>query len=308
MMLHSSHAMERADRRRYPMTKFFRLALVGSLSVVLLACDASGEKQKTQTAVPATDQALVSVNGEPITRQDVDFLVERMFSEADILMGNEALRDKVIESLITSRAIKQKASQELDDSEIERIRQQTRVYEEELFVKAYLINNASPEPVTSEMVQQYYEKHPENFGEEKIRSFELLKAPAKIDEQVRDNIIKSLASIKQVADWSGAANKWSETYQLQYQRGQVKKGLLEPQLDGVLGKLDKGATSDIFYIDGQLHIARVIDIQTIPPKALAEVSADIRRQLAPLQLKKAIKQASEAVRAQARIEWTKQDN
>lgn len=301
-------AVEQALLQVNPMSKRLKFVGAASLCLYLVACGPSDQSKDDKNKASTDASAIVTVNGEPITQQDIDLLVDRMFSEADVLMGSDALKDKVIESLVTSRAIKQKALQELDSAEAEKIRQQARAYEEELFVKAYLKNHATPEPVTIEMVQQYYEAHPESFGEEKIRSFELLRAPANVDELVRDNILKSVASIKATKDWPQAAKEWSDKFQLQFQQGRAKKGLLEPELEAAITKMQKGDTSDIFYIDGQLHLARVIDIQTIPPKPLSEVSADIRRQLAPLQLKKAIKKVSESVRSQSKIEWKKQDN
>ncbi len=270
------------------------LALVSVLTYLLT--DGSSERMAPGLVV------LAKVNGEPITDEDVDLALERTFSTVDLMLAGQDLRDKVLDSLIASRAMKQAVAKEMSEEEIEGIRRKVRAYQEELFVKEYLQRHAAPEPVTAEMVAQYYGEHPEQFGAEALRDFELLKAPAKQNEAARDKLLNAIPAIRGEVNWTKVAKSLAAQYGLQYQQGRSKTGLLHPKLDEALQRLDKGATSDVIYIDGQLHLVRLRDVTRTSPKPLSEVSADIRKKLAPRQLKKAVRQLSERARSEADVE------
>lgn len=245
---------------------------------------------------------LATVNGDAITEQDVEHTLARTFSQESVAAGSDVLRDKLLDSLIASRAMKQLVLQEMEASEIESIQAKVRAYEEELYVQSYLERHIVPRPVTGEMVRAYYEQHPEQFGSETIRRFELLLAPANLDEQREAALLADVPGIRAHSNWSERHTQWSQEYGLQLQQGRSRPGLLHSALDRALEQLEEGETSPVVYIDGQLHLIRLIDIQHTPPKALAEVRDEIRQKLAPLHLREAVKEASDHARAQAQVE------
>lgn len=276
------------------------LACLASAAFVLSACD---ERQHPKTSSGQADipQILATVNGEAITQDDVLFALERTFTQLDLISADDALQQKVLDSLIASRAMKLLVLEELNAQEKARIAQQAKAYEEELYVKEYLQRRVTPEPVTHAMVQQYYDENPTEFGGENLHDFELLSAPAGLNEAQRDQLLKETAAIRASAHWSSSAAAWREKWNLQYRQGRSRPGLLDKALEQRISALDKGATSDVFYINGEWHLVRVTDVIQTPPKSLAEVSSDIRRRLAPLMLREAVKTASNEARSKVEV-------
>lgn len=268
------------------------------VSFGLVACS---EKQAT-TNDAAKSPVLARVNGAEITQADVDFSLERTFSQLDTMTIDAELKEKLLDSLIASQAMKQLVLQELSAEKLSQIQKLTKAYEEELYVKEYLQLNVSPEPVTTEMVQQYYNQHPEEFGGEVLRDFELLKAPANLKDNQRDLLLTKVSAIRTAKNWAASASQWQRELGLEFQQGRSKKGLLNPQLLRVLEELGTGTTSDVFFIDGAFHLVRVTNTQQVPAKSLAEVSGDIRKRLAPLMLKDAVKRAADEARSKVSVE------
>lgn len=251
----------------------------------------------------ATSRVLATVNGEAITESMVEQMITRTLSNVSAISraDQEQLNKKVLESLISSRAMMQIMKKELATEELNDIKNMARAYEEELYVKAYLQQYADPEPVSSTMVREYYEQHPEEFGGATRRSFELLVAPTNLDVETQDALVANLAQIRSEKNWAENKVVWFEKYKLQLQVGTSHPGLLDSALVSALSKLEENETSNTVYLDGQLHIIRLTGVQTTPAKNLFEVSANIRKKLSPLVVRKAVKAASETARAQAEI-------
>ena len=146
------------------------------------------------------------------------------------------------------------------------------------------------------MVRAYYEEHPARFGARTIRSYEILSGNRKLDVAERDALLEELKGAAAMTDWE----QWAHTlqgrgYPVSWRRGQVDEKLLQPQLRELMRPLKKGQFSPVSFVDGRVTIVRIVDEKHTPPRPLTEVSAEIRKILLPVQLKKAVKQASEQV-------------
>ena len=53
-----------------------------------------------------------------------------------------------------------------------------------------------------------------------------------------------------------------------------------------------GETSRLSFIKGMAYVVRITEEKKIPPRPLSEVSAKIRKSLAPIQVKESVKAAS----------------
>jgi hypothetical protein len=125
----------------------------------IAACD-SGTRQSDNVedkdsvqSEQENSKVLVTVNGETISQADVDFMISRTFSGSEALFLDEKMQAKVLDSLIASKAMRQSMLKALPEEDRVQIQQRAKAYEEELYVKEYLVQNATPEPVTSAMVQ-----------------------------------------------------------------------------------------------------------------------------------------------------------
>jgi hypothetical protein len=263
--------------------------------VVVFALLASACSKQAGVDDIAKPVVMATVNGEPITQADVDSMLERMLDNQAMAQVDEALRKKVLDSLVASRAMKLQVQAIMSPDELAQVALAVKSYEEELYVKEYLGKHVTPEPVTLEMVQAYYDSHSEEFGAETIKDFQLLALRDAKDEKKRDQLLAAVAVIKSTADWRAKSKELQQKYSLQFQEGRNKSGLLEQQLDQAINSLEKDATSDLIYLEDEIYLARVTNIIQSAPKPLAEVSADIRKKLAAQQLRAAVKKASEDV-------------
>ena len=280
----------------------FKPAIV-ILFLGLAACSKQ-EKQPSVAAEPVSSEQrniVATVNGEAITDADIEFMLNRMFSDSERMLKSSALRQKVLDSLISSRAMQQAALKELSSSEISDLEKRVAAYREELLVQEYLKRHAEPKTVTAEMVRSYYEKHPHEFGAHSVHKFELLQAPPELNESEQQSLLAFIPKIRQHADWANKADSWRQQYRLHYQAGSAHTGLLQQPLDSALTKLDPGETSDVIYLEGQLNLIRLVTVEELPPKPLSEVSRDIRRKLAPMQLRESVREVSDLARANADV-------
>jgi parvulin-like peptidyl-prolyl isomerase len=274
-----------------------RASFVICISILFSGCDKKNDRQVVKEL-----PVLAVVNGEAITSADVDFMLERMLQGQAAVPVDDVLRKKILDSLIASRAMKQQVESQLSTDDLEQIARSVKAYEEELFVKAYLQQFVIPEPVTVEMVQQYYDDHIAEFAGESIREFEILRAPVIADEKLRDRLLAAIPEITAATAWQEKVKEWQTTYNLQYRQGRSQAGVLNKELDQVMDRLQEGQTSDVIYVDGELYLVRVTGIGKKAPKPLTEVGADIRKRLAAQVLREAVKQASEDARAKAKVE------
>lgn len=285
-----------------------RVRLLGILILAtgLTACDSTPkETAEAQPPVPnETSDVLAEVSGSPITAEDVSFTIDRTFSAAEKINADDRLQRKVLESLVASRAMRVLAEKQLSSQEQEEIRRKAEAYEEELFVQAYLKANAEPQPVTSAQVEAYYEKNKHLFGATPLRHFELLSASPDMNEDATERFLNKVANIRSTPDWASYQDEWQRQYGLKYRSVNASQvGLLDPSLEKVLGGLEQGETSDIVYLNGRPHLLRLQKISSSPARPLSEVSSDIRKTLAPQQLREAVREASEQARAQLDITY-----
>lgn len=291
--------------------KHIRYALVLIAAITVSACDSGTPKVGAHDASGGTgapvSPVLAEVNGSPITEADVELTLERTFSDVERLNANAGLRQKVLESLVASRAMSQQAESGLAPEEVDRIHRMARAYQEELLVKAYLQEHTEPQPVTTAQVQAYYKKHREQFGAEPLLDFELLKAPVNLSDAERARVLGAVTDIKAATSWNQKRSEWQSRYGLHYQAlNRSSPGLLEAPLADALGQLSEGETSNVLYLDGQIHLLRLSRVRQSPPKPLSEVSAEIRRALAPLHLREAVKSVSEKALAESEIRYLDQ--
>lgn len=282
--------------------KYFLLVITLICTLMLAACSQqkSGEQNKETIDQPVeSSPVLATVNGEQITQADVNFMISRTFSGAEQMLMDESLQAKVLDSLIASSAMRQKMLAELPEDTLLDIENRTKAFREELLVKEYLVQHATPQPVSSKMVQEYYTQYPEEFGGGETRSFEMLAVAQKPDEATRDKILSLATTLKNNSDWAAFAA--SNTVGLSYKKAQMQPGLFEPALENAIKGTAQGQVSEVAIVNGKPHIVRVLSVEKLPAKPLAEVSGDIRKKLAALQLKKAVKAASETATSEATV-------
>lgn len=270
----------------------------------LVGCeDASRQALKEVPVEPSA--ILVTVDESPITRAQLELTIERTLGDSAPLFANEEVERKILDSLVSSRAMALLAERELDPSEKQQLDLKAQAYREELLVRHYLQEHATPEPVSSEMVADYYNRHPEEFGGGVEKSFEIITSTAELSERQRSELITLLSGSElKSASWQDLVAGWrSQGQPLEYQQSKIKPALLEQPLRSLVEGTAEGGVAPL-YTQGRLLLVRVLAEKPLPAKPLSEVSGDIREKLAPQALKKAVKELSAQALKQVSVEYS----
>ena len=242
------------------------------------------------------DIILARVNKTPISQYDLEQNIRDMFDRETIKKIGPKERANILESMIKSRAIAHAFEKIMTPEDLAVLDKKVKSYREQMMVKMYLVRKTNPEPVTLKMIKDYYDKHPEKFGGKTIREFEMIASNDALNGKKRDLVIQQLNQSDKNHKWQD----WVQNLQKKgcpviYRKGDISEKLLTPKLIQMMKSLKTGETSPLNLINGRLYIIRILGEKTVPPRPLAEVSADIRKALVPVQLKKAIKIASKQV-------------
>jgi hypothetical protein len=263
--------------------------LTAVVALSLLACS---NDEITQLQ----DNAVAEVQGEKLTQTDLQVAAKRSLGRHYNALDEQG-KENLLNSVISAEAMAVLAKAEMTTQEYDEIVSQSQAYLKELLVRRYLKNNAIPQPVSQQQVSQYYQTHPEEFGGGSVYDVSIFTC---IANNVKDNAICSKAMASDQLDvWQRQANS---PQQFKLVRRNVSS-LIESDL--VLVTLAKGAApqsaSPVKVIDG--NFIRIFNHSHKPlaPVPLISVSNEIRERLAPLQLKRAIKDAAENARNSVEI-------
>lgn len=288
------------------------LALIGALLLLLVlsACGQRSEQNAVQevqgtvapaASLPGEDDMLVRVEGQPISAYDLQQAMLAMLGPVQTAALDAEGRQKVLDSLVLSRLMAIRTESELDAEQRRAIDKATRAHREQLLVAQYLKQHAAPAPVSDAMVKAYYDAHPDAFGGGRVRRYEVLMQVTATPDGQRDATLKSLQAAAASSDWRHAAQ--ASGGKIAFRGGEVNENLLQPQLVALLEPLKVGEVSALTYLQGRAYIARISGEQQHEARPLTEVRAQIRRALAPLQLKKAVQQVSEELLKNARVDY-----
>ncbi len=177
-------------------------------------------------------------------------------------------------------------------------------YREELLVKQYIMETTPPDPVSKQMIKDYYKNNPEKFGGKKERQYEMISSKRKLKSYEQETLLRILKDADKKSNWI----KWSKDlnkkgYPIAYRTGKVSKSLLDPKIYKLMKTLEKGKTSDLIFINGLSYIVKIAEETQIPPLPFEEVSESIRKSLVPIQLKKSLQEASKKVMEDASVQY-----
>lgn len=280
--------------------------LLSCLFVGLFLAGCEDESRQALENVPVEPTAtLVMVDDSVITRAQLELTIERTLGESAPLFATEEVERKILESLVSSRAMALLAERELDASERAQLDLKAQAYREELLVRHYLQAHATPEPVTTEQVVDYYDRHPAEFGGGVERSFETISSDQGLEEPMRAELITLLSGpLVRGGDWKALAATWRNAGKpLEYRQNRLKPEMLEQPLRGLVESTPVGDIAPLL-VDGQVLLLRVTGEQRLPAKPLGEVSGTIREKLAPQALKQAVKSLSTKALQEVKVQYS----
>lgn len=274
-----------------------------ALAVLLVASGCSNKEPEEVVTTSSADssEVVATVNGAPITSNELELAIERTLgANAELFMTDE-LAKKLLDSLVASKAIAQKSEALLSADDLVLLDLKTKAYREELLVKAYLEQTVTPQPVTAEMVKKYYLDNPNKFGGGSIKQFEYIQVQIQAKEDAA-SLLKVFNEITANKNWAQAVNTIKSTnaaWVVAHKSASLNPKDLQEPLKSIVTKTGVGAVAPV-DVNGLVYtLVKVVDEKPLALKPLAEVSGEIRKSLAPLQLKQAVKEISDSALKEA---------
>lgn len=270
----------------------------------LLASAAIGCGGDDEVTLPGDDQVLAVVNDSNVTQYDVDHAIESSLSELAAERLDDTGRQRVLESVVMGRAIAQAREAELTPVELAELSRDVAAHREQLLIRQYLEHHSTPRPVTTAMVQEYYDAHPERFGGRETKRYEMLFTTRTLTEAERATFLQQTQAPAEQADWAAWAEQLrGQNLPVQHQQGEVAGAMLHDRLRDALGPLTQGQASTVLFVEGRAFVLRVTHISREGTRPLAEVSREIRATLAPVQLRDSVREIRDAVLADAEVTY-----
>lgn len=261
------------------MIRFFLFVFIS----VIAGC--SSDKQISET--PAESNVVAVVDGVGISVSDLHTASLRSLRK-DYSELSEEVQGRLLESVISTMAMSQTAQSQASLEQKELIDTSVSAYRDELWVREYLKENASPQPVSSEQIEEYYNTHPEYFGGGSVVEYTHINC--QYSEKVKVKDCTKLLAGNNTEKWFEAAK---EHQSITVFKASSNSLIEKNELSQLILSTKEQEFSGFKNTPTHLHRVFVIKVRELPPKPLVTVQKNIRERLAPLQLKRAIKAASE---------------
>ncbi|WP_435104207.1 peptidyl-prolyl cis-trans isomerase [Arhodomonas sp. AD133] len=283
------------------------VAAIGLVMTAVLAGCGGGENDASgvaDTRAAASAPVLAHVDGTDITAVDLELAVGRLLDGRSTNELDRSTREKVLRSLVRARVIANHQAARLGEADRAELERKVAAYREDLLMKRFLRDEVTAEPVTEEMMREYYDRHPERFGARTVRTYELLTTREEVLPASRDEVLDRLKTLGRTGDWAAAADSISVGGPaLRYRQVALDDATVAPRLRKLLRSIEGDERSSITFIRGRPYIARVAAVENIPPQPLSEVRGQLRRALAPVRVKAALQEASAPLIEAADIEY-----
>lgn len=287
------------------MIKYCALLFIGLTIILGSGCTEKQNKSNSNRA----GKVVARVDGSPITEQEVDYALNKITGGAAV-PANKKLLNNVLDSLIASRAMSILAEKDLSETELDALNVKVNAYREELLAKVYIDKHATPVPVSSEAVEQYYERHINEFGGKTIKSFEYLTMNGLLDDESRAHVVSAFqaASKNMSVDLKSVADRLKgEGLPVKYKQAEMSVALIGEPIKTLLETTQAHHYAPIYNQQDQIALVRVNASRIIGAKSLHEVEVDIRKMLAPMQVKKAVSRLVEKVKDKVKIEYLRNE-
>jgi hypothetical protein len=253
----------------------------------------SSEKQKLE--ISQDSNVVAVVGGINVTSADLHTASLRSLKKDYDELSVE-LQSRLLESVISTMAMARIAETQAQPAEQVLIENSVAAYRAELWVKEYLKVNAVPQPVSNSQIEEYYATHPEYFGGGDVVEYTHVRCRYSESTKVKD--CTKLLADNDLSSWSEMAKNNSD---ITVVTASLNTLVEKSELYQVILATAEQEFSGFKNTASELHRIFVIKKRRLTPKPLVTVQREIRERLAPLQLKKAIKEVSERARANIEI-------
>lgn len=263
-------------------------------ALLVVGCD-SADKGKTVVA---------RVNGEAIYMAELKTNIISIFGMDKEPSIQDEQRKKILESMVLGRLIKQQAEKDLEQEILDSINRQSKIYKERLIINQYLKNNIKSPEVSDSMIKEYYETHASEYGERKLREYELLTTKDKMSELVRNKMLKDYASLSTGLDISEVYKKLNKKgHHLIYRKDLQDKDLQQSGTRVLVQQLDNKQTSKLSFIDDRPYIVKISSEKLVPATPLSELRSEIAQKQTAVMMKQVIQDKYTELKSQSDIKY-----
>lgn len=255
--------------------------------IVLTACDRNSGSSGSEII---NDPVLAKVGEDFVRKSQVDVMLGRLSSEIRE-RNTTQLEATILQGIVRTRALASIAELQLNADERKLLDAKVLAFRDELLAKSYIQKNIVPQPVTSEMVNQYYLEHQEEYTTQGKVNFEYMATTStKLDDDTTFKVLDAFTKAKNIDDWKLYVKglKQNET-PVEYKSANMVPTSINKVLATHIDKLEAGEVSDLVYSD-YIYVVKVIKREPGVVKLVHEVSSDIRKKLAPQKLKQVLSQ------------------
>lgn len=291
-------------------------ALIAVALLTLAACNQTEVVKETVAEQPPIvkmtldtlqpgEVGLASVNGSIIGSEDLSVYMARTVGSDYAAMADANLEKNVLESLIASRAISQKSLESMSNDERLTMEKRVAQFREELLVKRYLLEHATPEAIGHEDIRVYYDSNAEEFAGKEERLYEFLTVSPQQYKSNPSAAMELISSAKTERNWAEfvvRANKAAGISLVRNTQSFVGEGSGSSIEKSVIA-LTPNKMSKVIFENGAPYIAKLISVSTRPSKSFEESRAEISKRLLPARIKGSVKKLSSEILATAKIEY-----
>ena len=255
----------------------------------------------------SNDPVLAKVNGDKIHKSELDSLIIGMFGSYQASTMTAESNKRALESLVASRALAQIAEDKIDAEKLKTVAQQVSRYRENLLINEYIKSTITPEPVTNEMIEQYYTEHQERFGKAVIRKYEMLTTAMVLPPELRDKLLQEMSNMKSMGlAMNLAAIKTAmakKNIELLHHKGVAGESGMDSRIQRFIAAQPVNKRSDVMFVEGKPYIVNVESDITTPAKPLGMVREEVRKNLAMLKLGEVVKELSAKAVQEADVKY-----
>jgi len=268
---------------------------VASLLVIvsLGACQKSespeaddANRAKASAVLPHDDEVWATVEGQAITRYDVESNAKETLGVLGEVMITGSQREKLVKGLAMRKAMAHLREKELGQAERKQVEKDVEAYRERLLARQYVEARMKTRKVTEQASREYYDQNTEKFGARKLKVFELLIADLKKPGPARGSRLAELTTLGNGPEWSTPPDKsW-----LRWQRGSAELAGLPNKLRSEITRLDMGEKSGVIMLGDKAYIAKVTGLNERPARSFESVRDEIEETLEPRLYRDAVKE------------------
>lgn len=245
------------------------------------------ESEHTPTS---KSEVLATVDGDPITTSDLRQSAGETLGALGNVMLEGANRRKVLDGLVTRKAMATLEEKALTQQEREDVDARVKAYRERLLAKRYIERHVDDLEPSEQDILAYYEGHSERFGARSFKTYEMVVVDFEKAGPPKATRFNMLKDIEKSESWFEQVQATAFVTWASHRRGGAELGSLAPPLRKKITALQQGDPPAIVLTTNHAYMVRITGESHREPRSLDRVREEIRETLKPTRYRDAVEQ------------------